>query len=607
MRPTSVSAALLSALLISACGGDAQAPAGGGSGGPVGSLDAGGGGGGGTPDAGGGGGTPDAGGGGGPTHFAVGVVRSGSGQVMSNPEGIKCGSTCAAGFNSGVSVSLLATPGAGFTFAGWGGACSGSGLCTVSADATVYATFQELPPPPPPQKQIAVSLAGSAGSVSSSPAGIVCPGSCTASFAVTETVTLTATPGANSTFSGWSGACSGAGSCMVSGLSSAAVTATFAPAGPPAECAGLAPDAEPRQQYVHPPFDGKCGIGMGNAAGTLAFSLQYDSAAMGDYSSHLVFVSNTGAFLQDQSTFESLSPAQERNGVVALGGPGHSPHAVPPGFKLFDFGPTGDLLDSSSTFRSQNIASAPGLFDDLVVAGDFAVSDTGPFEHAVRTYGTHPALSSHADQSLASPGAVFGVGLNQEQMVLVITDGGPTFGSGHISAQWFAFDGTPVTGEFVLLSKFVAGPSTWFETAPLLSGGFAVRRRDTSYPGGKLDVHSQWLVVLANGSTAPQPAPGWLASRPDTRLQVARGGHAYAVLPDRELSVPCTQRVETLAADGTACGARDYPLGEGSCDTFDLTLGADGTVIQPFPSSFETETPIGTRTCSWFYWASALH
>jgi hypothetical protein len=79
------------------------------------------------------------------TGNALSVVTggTGSGTVTSTPAGISCGSTCSASFNTGSSVTLAATPGAGSTFSGWSGACSGSGTCTVSMTSarTVTATF----------------------------------------------------------------------------------------------------------------------------------------------------------------------------------------------------------------------------------------------------------------------------------------------------------------------------------------------------------------------------------------------------------------------------------------------------------------------------------
>jgi len=59
--------------------------------------------------------------------------------------------------------------------------------------------------------------------------GINCPGTCSAVFADGSPVTLTATPSASSTFAGWSGACTGTGSCQLTVSGDRAVTATFAP------------------------------------------------------------------------------------------------------------------------------------------------------------------------------------------------------------------------------------------------------------------------------------------------------------------------------------------------------------------------------------------
>src|SRR5262249_21149539 len=63
------------------------------------------------------------------------------------PAGISCGSTCAASFPPGTSVTLTATPQPGSIFTGWSSPCTGVGTCrvTLSTARTVTATFQ-LPP-----------------------------------------------------------------------------------------------------------------------------------------------------------------------------------------------------------------------------------------------------------------------------------------------------------------------------------------------------------------------------------------------------------------------------------------------------------------------------
>jgi hypothetical protein len=65
------------------------------------------------------------------------------------------------------------------------------------------------------------------GSVSSSPSGIACPSTCSANFTSGTVVGLTATASAGSTFAGWSGVCSGTGTCSVTMSAAESVTATF--------------------------------------------------------------------------------------------------------------------------------------------------------------------------------------------------------------------------------------------------------------------------------------------------------------------------------------------------------------------------------------------
>ncbi len=87
------------------------------------------------------------------------------------------------------------------------------------------------PPPPPAQRTLTVTEAGTgSGSVSSSPTGINCGSTCSATFAEATTVTLNATPSAGSTFAGWTGACTGTGTCTTTLTANASVTASFNPA-----------------------------------------------------------------------------------------------------------------------------------------------------------------------------------------------------------------------------------------------------------------------------------------------------------------------------------------------------------------------------------------
>jgi hypothetical protein len=162
------------------------------------------------------------------SSFALTVAKAGagSGTVTSSPSGVNCGSTCSANYTSGTSVTLTAAAASGSTFAGWSGACTGTASCTVSMTAarSVTATFNSTGT----TFALTVAKAGSgAGTVTSSPTGVNCGSTCSASYASGTSVTLTAAPASGSTFSGWSGACTGTGNCTVSMTAARSVTATF--------------------------------------------------------------------------------------------------------------------------------------------------------------------------------------------------------------------------------------------------------------------------------------------------------------------------------------------------------------------------------------------
>jgi hypothetical protein len=159
------------------------------------------------------------------------VVRAsilGNGRVMSSPPGIDCPSSCEASFREGTVLTLTATAQGGFRFDGFsGGGCSTSSPCTLSLDAAraVTATFTPLPSLRP---TLTVTLAGG-GSVTSTPAGILCGATCTAAFDAGTHVELLATSAPGFQFAGFGGDCSAGGPCALVLGGDRAVRATFAP------------------------------------------------------------------------------------------------------------------------------------------------------------------------------------------------------------------------------------------------------------------------------------------------------------------------------------------------------------------------------------------
>ncbi|MFZ1699275.1 MAG: choice-of-anchor D domain-containing protein, partial [Pyrinomonadaceae bacterium] len=80
--------------------------------------------------------------------------------------------------------------------------------------------------PPGSMFTLTTAVAGT-GTGTITGAGINCPGDCTEDFAPATMVALTPAAGGGSTFTGWSGACTGNGACNVTMNSAKSVTATF--------------------------------------------------------------------------------------------------------------------------------------------------------------------------------------------------------------------------------------------------------------------------------------------------------------------------------------------------------------------------------------------
>jgi hypothetical protein len=79
--------------------------------------------------------------------FTLAVTRTGSGSGNVTGPAINCGPDCSEALPSGTVVSLTAIPAVGAVFAGWGGACSGTGTCNLAlvSHTVVTATFVGVP------------------------------------------------------------------------------------------------------------------------------------------------------------------------------------------------------------------------------------------------------------------------------------------------------------------------------------------------------------------------------------------------------------------------------------------------------------------------------
>jgi PASTA domain/Divergent InlB B-repeat domain len=153
---------------------------------------------------------------------------TGTGSVASSPSGINCGSTCSFAFAEGAVVLLTGTPGANTAPVKWTGCDSitieNKCKVTLSEAKKVTATFALL------KRKLTITKAGTGtGTVKSSPAGIECPGTCSAEYDNGTEVTLTGTAGANTEAVKWAGCTSvdGENKCKVAMGAAKSVTATF--------------------------------------------------------------------------------------------------------------------------------------------------------------------------------------------------------------------------------------------------------------------------------------------------------------------------------------------------------------------------------------------
>ena len=112
---------------------------------------------------------------------------------------------------------------------------AGSGSCSPgTAGASGYnLTGSPAPPAPappapvPPQSFNLNTTVSGSGAITSNPSGISCGADCSETYPTGTPVTLTATPASDCTFAGWSGDCTGSGSCVVQMNSNKSVTASF--------------------------------------------------------------------------------------------------------------------------------------------------------------------------------------------------------------------------------------------------------------------------------------------------------------------------------------------------------------------------------------------
>jgi uncharacterized protein YodC (DUF2158 family) len=197
--------------------------------------------------------------------------------------------------------------------------------------------------------------------------------------------------------------------------------------------------------------------------------------------------------------------------------------------------------------------------------------------------------------------AVFAV--DRAGNTLVLTNGASRFADGAVAGQWFDASGT--AGPVFQAGTLPPGTPIWvLNLYPRVGSGLFLQTVGTD---SSSHVRSSWFRQLDSMATSGTAAPDWLTARPDTRLHMARGGTAYAMLPQPGATPPtCSQQIEVVAPSGKTCGTVTFTISATSCRTKSIDVGYEGTVIQQLPSEMEQQNAAGQTTCSWRFWPALL-
>jgi hypothetical protein len=167
------------------------------------------------------------------------VVRLGTGNgTVTTTSGISCGSKCTAAAQAGFIVPFTAQAASGSTFTGWQGVCAGvqTSTCNVTAsgaDQLIAAVFDAVAKGGGGGggggSTFTLSVGRSnSGTVTSDVGGLNCGSVCSAKYAQSSAVTLSAVPPAGKSFVSWGGACTGTSPvCSLTVGSNLSVQANF--------------------------------------------------------------------------------------------------------------------------------------------------------------------------------------------------------------------------------------------------------------------------------------------------------------------------------------------------------------------------------------------
>ncbi|NIR94870.1 MAG: fibronectin type III domain-containing protein, partial [Gammaproteobacteria bacterium] len=156
--------------------------------------------------------------------YALTLTTVGSGTLTGEPTNSL---DCSAGsYIEGESITLYAGPDPEWLVDSWSGSDDDTHTGTINA-VTMPASAHEVTVTFVPKTYTLFVYKNGNGTITSDPVGIDCGSDCEEDYDSGTIVTLTATPDTGYIFSGWSGNCTGTGTCEVTMTTGRGVTATF--------------------------------------------------------------------------------------------------------------------------------------------------------------------------------------------------------------------------------------------------------------------------------------------------------------------------------------------------------------------------------------------
>jgi Divergent InlB B-repeat domain len=398
---------------------------------------------------------------------------------------------------------------------------------------------------PPLQHTLSVGIDGQ-GTVTSTPAGISCPGTCSAAFDEGTTIALNETPAPGQRFVLWTSACTGGRDCTFALGSDTEVGAHFRII-PPNRCAGLATPALPSSTTatamawdMNP---ASCGAVFGDGSGNLYTDTYY------------VLSNETKQLLPHAFLFVTLNA-----GFTA-----YSQQMAPVG-SLTAYTPNGVELSSTpmhgymSTGGVQFNGGIVGVDADCYVTKTILVDRIDA--DGKRT--SHVELAGEGCLTTSNGNYLYLYAVVDAEDRLLIATNGASIGTGAIAAgrvgaRWFDAAGQPLTAWF----DVGTGQPEFF---PLIGGGVALNS------GGS------WIATIASGDSMVTAPPLGFGSR----MQTVFGGTAYARISAGKIDI-------VDPSSGATCSTLSVPAGT-------VNVGGDGSLLYWDPEGRDRTTGLCTIT-----------